>query len=306
VVVAVIAVIMSSFYVVDQREEAVVLRFGRFLTIAGPGLHLKLPFGLDRNLNVPTQQILTMEFGYQTQQAGVRTVFSNQDFPEVSTMLTGDLNIVDVEWSIQYRVADPRAYLFNVQDQEKTISDISQSVINELVGDRGILDVIGQERQSIESLSLVNMNRLYDSYEIGVRVVAVKLQNIVPPAGEVQDAFEDVNKAVQDRSRLINEGKEAYNQAIPRARGEAQQIIQEAEAYRLERVNRANGDASRFVAVAREYDLAPGITKTRLYLEMHDDVFRNSEGTQLIDRNLTNFIPLLQLGGGGALSGGTQ
>ena len=305
VVVAAIAVVLSSFYVVDQREQAVVLRFGRFHALAEPGLHVKLPFNLDRNFNVPTQQILTMEFGYQTQQPGIRTVFSNQEFPEISTMLTGDLNIVDVQWSIQYRISDPRDYLFNVQDQEKTISDISRSVINELVGDRTILDVIGQERENLQINGLEKMNQLFDAYKLGVRVVAVKLQNILPPAGQVQDAFEDVNKAVQDRNRLINEGKEAYNQAIPRARGTALQIVQEAEAYRLERVNRATGDVARFAAVLQEYERAPRVTRTRLYLEMYDDVFGGAdEDTQLIDRSLSNFIPLLNLGTTAA--GGTQ
>ncbi len=294
-VVVLFAIIVSSVFVVDQRETAVVLRFGRFLREANEGLHFKLPFGIDRNINVETEQIKKLEFGYRTERAGVQTVFSAQDFPDESVMLTGDLNIVDVEWSIQYRIKDARDYLFNVLDQEKTLRDISQSVINQLVGDRAILDVIGTERENIEFIGQERMNEIFNSYELGINVTALKLQNIVPPKGAVQNAFEDVNKAIQDRSRFIEEGKEAYNQAIPRARGQALQIIQEAEGYREERINRAHGDTARFRAVYEEYRLNPEVTRSRLYFEMFEDVFVTADGTDLIDRNLDNFIPLKNL-----------
>ena len=294
-VVVLFAIIVSSVFVVDQRETAVVLRFGRFLRLANEGLHFKLPFGIDRNINVETEQIKKLEFGYRTERAGVQTVFSAQDYPDESVMLTGDLNIVDVEWSIQYRIVNARDYLFKVLDQEKTLRDISQSVINQLVGDRAILDVIGSERDNIELIGLERMNEIFDSYELGIDVTALKLQNIVPPKGAVQNAFEDVNKAIQDRSRFIEEGKEAYNQAIPRARGQALQIIQEAEGYREERINRAHGDTARFRAVYDEYRLNPEVTRSRLYFEMFEDVFVTADGTDLIDRNLDNFIPLKNL-----------
>jgi membrane protease subunit HflK len=144
------------------------------------------------------------------------------------------------------------------------------------------------------------MNDLYKSYGLGVRVTTVKLQNIVPPKGSVQDAFEDVNKAIQDRSRLINEGKEAYNQAIPKASGEALQTIQEAQGYAPARVNGARGDVARFLAVLGEYRQAPDVVRTRLYYEMYDQVFGGTEGTDLIDKNLKNFLPLKNMGGQGA------
>jgi membrane protease subunit HflK len=295
-VVVLFAIIVSSVFVVDQRETAVVLRFGRFQSFADEGLHFKLPFGIDRNINVETEQIKKLEFGYRTERAGVQTVFSPQDFPEESIMLTGDLNIVDVEWSIQYRIVNPRDYLFNVLDQEKTLRDISQSVINQLVGDRAILDVIGTERENIEFIGQQRMNEIFASYGLGINVTALKLQNIVPPKGAVQNAFEDVNKAIQDRNRLINEGKEAYNQTIPRANGRARQLIAEAEGYKAERLNRAEGDVARFVHLYEEYRKSPEVTRTRLYYEMFEEVFKDAEGTDLIDKNLTNFIPLKQLG----------
>ena len=215
-------------------------------------------------------------------------------------MLTGDLNIIDVEWIIQYQITDARAWLFNVDERHKTIRDISQSVINLLVGDRTIFDVIGAERASIELKGQEMMNELYKSYGLGIRVTTVKLQNIVPPKGAVQDAFEDVNKAIQDRSRMINEGKEAYNQTIPRASGQAEQTIQEAEGYAAAQVNKARGDVARFLSVFGEYRQFPDVVRTRLYYEMYNQVFGGSTGTDLIDKNLKNFLPLKSMGGGGA------
>src|SRR5208283_5765804 len=243
-VILALILLFSSFFVVDQKEESVVLNFGKFSRMVGPGLHFKIPFGVEKNYNVPTQRILKEEFGFRTTRAGVVSEYSNADYSDESIMLTGDLNIVDVEWIIQYQITDARAWLFGVDNQEKTIRDISQSAINMLVGDRTIFDVIGAERANIELQGQELMNDLYKSYGLGIRVTTIKLQNIVPPKGSVQDAFEDVNKAIQDRSRLINEGKEAYNQAIPKASGQADQTIQESQGYATERVNIARGDVS--------------------------------------------------------------
>jgi membrane protease subunit HflK len=304
VVILVLITVFSSFFVVDPQETAAVLLFGRFTRMAEPGLHFKLPFGIEKNYNVPTQVVLKQEFGFRTERPGITTIRAAQDFPGESIMLTGDLNIVDVEWIIQYRIVETFNWLFKVLDKEKTIRDISQSVINQLVGDRAIFDVIGAERANIETQSQEHMNQLFDKYELGIRVTTVKLQNIVPPAGSVQEAFEDVNKAIQDRNRLINEGQEAYNQAIPRAKGQAEQLIQEAEGYAIERVNRAEGDVARFSRVLDEYNRSPGVTRTRLYYEMFEEVFKDAENVDLIDKNLGNFIPFKALGS--ASAGGTQ
>ncbi len=281
----VLILVFSSFFIVDPQEEAAVLFLGQFSRIVGPGIHFKLPFGIEQNLNVPTQRVLKEEFGFRTEQAGVNTIYSSKDYPHESTMLTGDLNIIDVEWIIQYRIKDVKAWLFNVEDRHKTIRDISVSVINMLVGDRTIFDVIGPERANIEIQGETMINALFKKYNLGVT-----------PKGEVQDAFEDVNKAIQDRSKLINEGKEAYNKAIPRASGDAEKTIQVAEGYAIERVNAARGDVSRFLAVYSEYRKSPEIVRTRLYYEMFDEVFGGSqEATDLIDKNLKNFLPLKNL-----------
>lgn len=295
IAVAAIVLLASSFFVVNQTEQAVVLQFGKFQRIVGPGLHFKIPFGIQKNYNVPTQVVHTLSFGYRTERPGITTVYAPGDYPQESVMLTGDLNIVDVQWVIQYRIGDPRAWLFNVANRKKTIRDISQSVINQLVGDRAILGVLGPDRINIETQGQQMMNEIFKSYKFGIRVTTVKLQNIVPPKGDVQNAFEDVNKAVQDMNRFINEGKEEYNTKIPKAQGQAKQLIQQAEGYATERVNRADGDVSRFDAVLTEYEKSKTVTRDRLYIEMMESVFGKAQGTDLIDKNLQNFIPLKTL-----------
>lgn len=300
--VAVVAFSATSFFVVDQTEQAVVLTLGKFTKIAEPGLHFKLPLGIQTNFNVKTKVVQTEQFGFRTDKAGVETVYSERSFPQESTMLTGDLNIIDVEWIIQYRITDAKSWLFNVEDRGKTIRDISQSVINMLVGDRTILDVLGAQRIAIEQAGIDLMNSTLKGYGLGIEIIAVKLQNIVPPAG-VQAAFEDVNKAIQDMNRLISEGKEAYNKEIPRATGEADRIVQVAKGYASERVNKANGDVARFKAVYEEYRKAPEVTRDRLYYEMIESVFADEKGVELIDSELGNFLPIKSLG---AQAGGTK
>lgn len=295
IIIMAIVFLTPSFFVVDQTSQGVVLRFGQFNRIVGPGLHYKIPFGIEQRYTVPTQIVHTLAFGFRTERPGISTVYAPKDYPQESVMLTGDLNIIDVEWIIQYRIDDPRAWLFHVANRDKTIRDISQSVVNQLVGDRAILGVLGPERINLETQSQSMMNDIFKSYDFGIRVTTVKLQNIVPPKGDVQNAFEDVNKAVQDMNRFINEGKERYNQEIPKTQGQAKQVIQQAEGYAAERVNQAQGDVSRFLAVLKEYDKDKVVTKDRLYIEMVESVFGKTPGTDLIDKHLGNFIPFKSL-----------
>ena len=293
-----ITLLATSVYIVDQTEEAVITRFGRYIGTRGPGLQFKLPFGIDRNYTVNVKTVQTQEFGFRTlRSSGSTPSYANQTAE--STMLTGDLNIIDVEWIIQYRVIDPRAWAFNVNERTATIRDVSRSAINMLVGDRAIMDIMGIERSAIEEAGAAIMNQTFRGYGLGIDVIAVKLQNVTPPSG-VQQAFEDVNKAMQDLERLINEGQQVYNEEIPRTRGEAERLIQIAQGYATERVNRAQGDVARFNAVYDEYRRSPEVTRQRLYYEMIEEVFKNDEGTVIIDRNLRNFLPLMNLGQGGS------
>lgn len=285
--------VFSSFYIVDETEQAVVTRFGKYTDTVGAGLHFKAPFGVDKTYKVPVKVVQTEQFGFKTVRSGRDNEYKN-NITEESTMLTGDLNIVDVEWIIQYRIVDPKQWLFGVYEKQETIRDISRSVINTLVGDRAILDVMGSERQTIQALAQEQMNENFKNLGLGINVTTVQLQNVVPPRG-VQAAFEDVNKAIQDMNRFINEGKEAYNAEIPKAKGEADKQIQIAEGYAAERVNMAKGDVARFNAVYEEYKRSPKVTKERIYLETMDEIFGSEKKPELIDGELSNMLPIKQL-----------
>ena len=284
--------LFTSVFIVDQAEQAVITRFGRYHTTRGPGLQVKLPFGIDRNYTVNVRAVQTQEFGFRSTRGGSSPAYRDQI--NESTMLTGDLNIIEVEWIIQYRIVDPRAWTFNVYERIPTIRDVSRSVINMLVGDRSIMDIMGGQRVAIEDEGILLMNETFRNYNLGIDVIAVKLQNVTPPSG-VQQAFEDVNKAMQDRERLINEGRQAQNEQIPRTRGEAERLIQVAQGYATERVNKARGDIARFNSVYDEYRNAPEVTRQRLYYEMIEEVFLDETDMTLIDRNLNNFLPMMNL-----------
>ena len=283
----------SSVYVVDETENAVITRFGKYQQTVGSGLHVKLPFGIDKNYNVDIKTLRAEQFGFKTVKAGRNNEYKN-NISEESEMLTGDLNIVDVEWVIQYKVTDPKQWLFNVYEREQTIRDISRSVINTLVGDRAIFDVISSDRSTIQNLAQEQMNENFKALGLGINVTTVQFQNVVPPV-EVQAAFEDVNKASQDMKRLINEGKEEYNKEIPRAQGEADRQIQVAEGYASERVNMAKGDVARFNAVYEEYKRSPKATKERIYLETMAEIFGSDKKPELIDSELKNVLPIKNL-----------
>ena len=297
---------ITTFFQVDATEQAVVTRLGRYHRTRGAGLHFKLPFGIESHYIVPTELNQSMSFGYRALEPGIVTVYDTRDYPEESVMLTGDINIIDVEWVIQFLIKDPKAWLFNVEDPNKTISDISKSVINRLVGDHSLNAVLGPARPAIEDQARIDMNTIFDQYEIGIIVTTVELKDIVPPSGRVEEAFKDVQDAQQDMERLINEGQQAYNTEIPKARGEKERAIQIAQGYANERINRAEGDVARFNAVLAEYNNDPNTTRTRLYYEMMEDVFKDAKDTTLIDRGLENFIPLLNLGQGQGQTGGLE
>ena len=297
IIILAISLVASSAFVVDESEQAVITRFGAYNKTLGPGLHIKMPFGIDKKYIVDGNKVVkTEQFGFRTSSSGVTNMYQNGITSE-STMLTGDLNIVDVEWIIQYRITDPKAWLFSVEERTNTIRDISRSAINTLVGDRAILEIMGNERTNIENLAVDSMNEQFKKLNMGINVVAVRLQNIVPPAG-VQEAFEDVNKAIQDMNRFINEGKESYNSEIPKAQGEADREIQVAEGYASERVNKAKGDVARFNSVYEEYRKAPAVTRERLYLETMEQVFNQQAKDKkptLIDDSLENILPIKNL-----------
>lgn len=295
-IVLVLVLMGTSVFIVDQTERAVVTTFGKFSYVADPGMHAKAPLGIQVNYNIPTEVIQTEQFGFRTTKAAVQSSFDPRIKP--ITMLTGDLNVVMVEWIVQYKIVDPRAWQFNLQDRHKTIRDISQSVINRLVGDASFAEITTSARVRIEGESLVLMNQTFKQLGVGINVIAVKFQNVEMPEA-VKEAFSDVSNAKTDLMRLINEGKESYNAVIPKAQGEADQIVRQAEGYAAERVNNAEGDVARFISVYEEYRKAPEITRQRLYFEMMEDIFSQQKNVTLIDKRLGGVLPIKQLSNSG-------
>lgn len=296
--VAIIIIILGffSFTVISTTDNGVVTRFGKYNRTLESGLHIIIPV-IERVYHIPVTTVQKEEFGFRTTLASDRSQYRNNILRE-SLMLTGDLNIINVEWTVQYKIIDPKAWLFNVEENERinTIRDVSSAAINSMIGDLTILDVMGTARDTIQFSARDMMNERYKQLGLGISVTSIQLQNVIPPE-EVQQAFEDVNIAIQDMDRMINEGKEAYNNEIPRAKGEADKLIQEALGYASERVNKAEGDTARFNAVYEEYIKAPDITRRRLYLETLNAIFANTDKVTFVDKNLKNFLPLKNLTG---------
>lgn len=289
----------SSYYTVAPEEEAVVLRLGRYVETTPPGLHFKLPFGIDTAIKVPVSEVRKLEFGFVTTNAGVRSQYREAADPEVSTMLTGDLNIAEVEWVVQYRIVDARAWLFEVKRQEETIRDLAESVMRAVVGDHRVTEVLTDQRDSMKGLAKTQLQEACDAYDIGVRIETVELQNVTPPPS-VRDSFNEVNSAQQERSKLENEAMREYNRVIPRARGEAEQQIETARGYAIDRVNRAKGDIARFREMLAAYKESPGVTRKRLYLETIERVLPRVDRIVVTkDGNVLKHMELPALKGGG-------
>ena len=288
-------IILSSLYTIEADEVGVIQRFGKYSRTTEPGLHIKLPWGIETVKKVKTQRVFKEEFGFRTAKAGIKTEYVRGDFSNESLMLTGDLNSAVVEWIVQYRIKDPVEYLFRVRNVESTIRYVSEAVMRLVVGDHSVDEVIILRRKDIALQASELMQKLLDDYHTGIDIVTVNLQDVNPPE-PVQPAFNEVNEARQEKERIINEAWEAYNNAIPKAKGQAEQLILEAEGYATNRVNRAQGDAEKFLAVWREYAKAKDVTRRRLYLEMMQEVLPRIESKYIIDEDLKSFLPLLQLG----------
>jgi membrane protease subunit HflK len=286
-------VLWTSYYTVAAESEGVVLRFGKFLKTVEPGLHFKLPLGIDEVSVVPTRRQLKLEFGFYT------SGYTNVDQPardpvQEKSMVTGDLNAALVEWVVQYRIDDPKEYLFDVRNPAQTLRDLSEAAMREVIGDRTVDEVITIGRQDIEISALTRMQELAKRYKLGVRVDQVQLKNVNPPA-EVQASFNEVNRAQQDRENAINIANGDYNEAVPKAKGQADQTIRGAEGYRFKRVNEAEGDVAAFNAILEQYIKAPEITRTRLYLETMGDVLPFMGPKIIIDDSMKQLLPILPL-----------
>lgn len=294
VVVVILLIGLSAYYTVAPQETAVIQRFGRFVRTAEAGPHLKLPFGIETVNKVVTGRVMQREYGYRTLQPGVRSRFAEKGYEEEARMLSGDLNVVDLQWTVQYKIDNPTDYLFQVEDVEGTLDDISESVVRRIVGNRYADEVLTVGRADIASLAQEEMQKILDTYKTGIKITTVKLQNANPP-DQVKAAFNEVNEARQEKERMINEAQEAYNQKIPKARGQARQVVTQAEGYKLERVNKATGEADRFKEVLKEYSKAPEVTRYRMYLESFGDFINRIDRLVVFDESQRNLLPFYDL-----------
>ena len=292
--------IVTGFYSVDPDEVGVIQRFGRYTRATQPGLHMKLPFWIEKATKVKVRRIFKEEFGFRTLSPGIKTIRAQEEYLEESLMLSGDLNSLVVEWIVQFQYKDPRKVLFNIRDPQATVRAISEAVMRQVVGDHSVTEVLTTRRVEVNLAVQGKLQQILDSYDSGIHIVTVKLQDVNPP-DEVKPAFNEVNEAKQERERTINEAWEAYNKAIPRAKGEAEKVIREAEGYALDRVNRAKGDAQKFLATWEEYKDAKEVTRRRLYLEALAEILPQAGRKYIMDSSQGGLLPLLRLGeeGGG-------
>ncbi len=282
-------------YSIGPDELGVIQRFGKYVRLTSPGLHVKIPFGVEKVTPIKVEKVFKEEFGFRTLRPGVKTQYSARQYFEESLMLTGDLNILDVRWIVQFKIKDPAKLLFSVRNPVDSIRDISEVVMRRFVGDYSVDEVLTTKREEINDLAQIQMQKILDNYDIGIQIITVKLLDVNPPE-KVKPAFNEVNEAKQEREKMINQAREAYNKVIPKAKGEAEKTVREAEGYALDKINRAKGEAKRFLATLVEYNKAPQITQKRLYLETLTEVLPRAKEKYVIDPKQSTILPFLNVG----------
>ena len=290
--------VLTSFYSVDQDEVGVIRRFGKYNRTTEPGLHWKLPLNIERLDKVKVKRIFKEEFGFRTVQAGVKTQYSNRSYDAEALMLTGDLNVLHVSWIVQFKVKNPVDLLFNVRAPRETVRDLSESVMRQVIGDHSVTEALTTQKNAIIQAVKKKLQSVLDYYKSGIYITDVELQEVLPPA-PVQASFNEVNEAEQEREKVINQSWEAYNKAIPKARGQAEKTVREAEGYALARVNRAHGDAAQFLQTWQAYKNAKEVTRRRMYLETLEDILPKAGKIFVFDPEANNILPLLNLSEGG-------
>ncbi len=287
-------ILWNCWYTVEPEEVGLVLRFGKFQKETMPGLHFKFPEPIEKVIKIPVQRQLKEEFGFRTELPGIRTRYSTRNYEQESLMLTGDLNVVLVEWITQYRIRNPYNYLFKVQDPRQTFRDMNEAVMREIVGDKTVTEVLTVGRQAIADEVKVKLQQLCDQYETGIVVEQIVLQDVNPP-DPVKPSFNEVNQAQQEKEKMINDAWAEYNKVIPKAKGQALQTIQEAKGYATDRINRAKGEALFYEELLKAYKEAPDVTRTRLFLETMEKIYPNLKRKIVVDEKIRGLLPLLNL-----------
>lgn len=294
-IIVLVAALFSTYYQVQPEEVGMVTRFGRYVRASAPGPHGKLPFGIEQVQKVPVERQLKQEFGFRTSRPGTQSEFrKDENTQSEASMLTGDLNVATVEWVVQYKIADPFKYLFNVRAVEETFRLMSEATMRQVVGDHNVTELLTVGREAIAAKAKDLLDELCKRYETGIIVQQLVLQDVDPPE-PVRPSFNEVNQAIQERERAINEAWAEYNQEIPRAGGRAEQQLQAAEGFAVERVNRAKGEAQRFLAMHEEYVKAPEVTRTRIYLETMTEIIPAVGKKLIMDEKARGVLPFLDL-----------
>ncbi|WP_040236009.1 FtsH protease activity modulator HflK [Borrelia crocidurae] len=289
VLVIILIITISNVFIVGPSDEAVILRLGKLNRILEPGIHIKIPL-IEEKLIVPVKIIQEVKFGFNAN----NNMVINPDEDE-GIIITGDLNIIKVEWLVQYKISDPYSFMFKVEDPEKTITDIAKASMNRLIGDNTIFEIINDNRVGVTEGVRDSMNEIIKTYNLGIDIIQVQIRNAMPPKGKVYEAFEDVNIAIQDKNKFINEGKKEFNQIIPKIRGEALKLIEEAKGYKENRINSALAETAIFNAILDAYIKDPEITRERIYNETMKEILENKDNIEIIDKNLKNFLPFKEV-----------
>lgn len=292
----------STFFTIETDAVGVIQRFGKYNRIAQPGLNFKFPSGIEKVTKVKVKRVYKEEFGLQTTGGSSSYRGSSESSTQGSTlMLTGDLNVAVVPWIVQYRISNPRDYLFKVKDVTAILRDMSEATMRTVVGDRSINEVISK-REEIALAAKEVLQKEMDQAESGINIVTIEMKKTNVPE-PVQQSFNEVNQAIQEKEQTIYKAREEYNKEIPLARGEAKRVIKDAEGYAIDRVNRAQGDAAKFSAVYLAYAKAKDVTKKRMYLESMLEIFPNLGPKYIIDSEQKNLLPFLNMGEGNPADG---
>lgn len=285
----------STFFTIELDEVGVIQRFGKYNRIAQPGLSFKLPSGIEKVTKVKVKRVYKEEFGFKTVQGSSNFRFSNESASaETSLMLTGDLNVAVVPWIVQYRISNPVDYLFKVKDVRAILRDMSEATMRTVVGDRSINEVISK-REEIAVAAKEMLQKEMDQAQSGINIVTIEMKKTNVPE-PVQNSFNEVNQAIQEKEQMIYKAREEYNKAVPLARGEAKRLIKDAEGYAIDRVNRAQGDGAKFTSVYKEYVKAKDVTRKRIYLESMLEIFPKLGAKYIIDSDQKNILPFLNMG----------
>lgn len=287
-------VIYSSFYTIKPGERGVVLRFGKYIKTADPGLNFKIPL-IDEATKVDIENVRKEEFGFRTKVPGRQTIYEKAGYDPESLMLTADKNVIDVEWIVQYKIQDPFKYLFKIKDVSQSVRDVTEAAMRRIVGNMDF-DYVLSNRDILAADTAREVQASLNGYESGVNIVTVQLQDVNPPE-TVKPAFNEVNEADQDMKRLVNEAEEAYNRVIPKASGQAKEMLEESHGYAAERVNSAKGDTARFLSILKEYRAAKEVTRQRMYLETMQDVLPKLTDIYVIDKEQRTILPFLNITG---------